>query len=90
MKECVKTRGDDESTAPIRFNGTPDDGIVLDGSRWDGNDFIACHGTFVVTRCVVSALLKIHAYAFRAIPLRTYVGSCTKQQRTELDKLKNA
>ena len=81
---------DSELTAPILVQGIPDEGIVLDASRWDGTAFLGCRGANVVTRRVVNALLKVHAYAFRAIPLRTYVGNCTKEQRAELAKLEKA
>ncbi len=93
QKRCVMYQGDEQKpnlAAPVLFHGPPDLGIILDGSRWDGTDFLECRGGYVVTRRVVSALLKIHAYAFRAIALRTYVGSCTPAQRAELEKLKDS
>jgi hypothetical protein len=90
-KRCVIYEGweiDPERMGLIFRHPVPDTGIVLDGSKWRGTDFLECRVGYAVTRRVVDALLKLHAYSFRALPLRTYVGSCTQEQRKELEKLK--
>lgn len=84
-RRCIRYQGDPELDAPILFHPTPNDGVVLDGSKWDGADFL--RGRDVVTRRVIDKLVELHAFSFQAVPLRTFVGACTPEQRRQIDAM---
>src|SRR5262245_25115660 len=89
-KRCICYEGDEtnlELNAPIMCRPTPKQGCVLDASKWDGCDFIGRGGAEVVTRRVIDKLLELHALSFQAIPLRTFVGTCTVGTRRVIEKL---
>lgn len=78
----------DPNSKILWVSTVPDEDEVLDASKWDGSDFcsgIACN---IVTRRVVDFLVCIGAAPFLATPLRTYLGSCTPEQRERLVEAK--
>lgn len=58
----------------------PDKGLVLDGSRWDGSDFICGPDQGFVTRRVVDWLLREKAGPFEATPCRIDVSGLDARQ----------
>ncbi len=61
---------------------------VLDGSLWDGSDFLNAHIEFFATRRFVDFLLSIHAAPFIAEPAWVWVDKMTKEQLARLEEAK--
>jgi hypothetical protein len=58
---------------------------VLDGSLWDGSDFLNAHIESFATRRFVDFLLSIHAAPFIAEPAWVWVDKMTKEQLARLE-----
>jgi hypothetical protein len=61
---------------------------VLDGSLWDGSDFLNAHIESFATRRFVDFLLSIHAAPFIAEPAWVWVDKMTKGQLARLEQAK--
>ncbi|WP_298869328.1 hypothetical protein [uncultured Gimesia sp.] len=64
--------------------------LVLDGSRWDGSDFVYVSGnseldTNVVSKRALDWLISIHAAPFCARPVQFCIDGMTDQQLQQLD-----
>lgn len=62
----------------------PDEGYVIDASRWNGQDFFDGY----VTGRVVRALLKWGSWPFVARPVRAFIDSCTCTQIKKLNGIR--
>lgn len=66
------------------INYDPGEWDVLDGARWDGNDFL---GGNVITRRALSYFQEHEIGPCEALELRTYLGDCTPEQRKKLSEM---
>ena len=57
---------------------------VLDGSRWDGNDFL---DSGIITRRALKLFQEEGIGPCMALNYPTYIGSCTPKQRDKLSEM---
>lgn len=61
---------------------------VVDGSVWNGEDFVGLHSCSVVTRRVIDVFQQLKVGPVYAEPIKVWVDNCSKTQLKLIENLK--
>ncbi|RCS44035.1 hypothetical protein DTL42_18060 [Bremerella cremea] len=82
-KQIITVKKDLPTDSPL-VRIRVDDNSVLDGSRWDGSDFL---NPSLITRRALKLFQQENIGPCTALNCATYLGSCTPEQRDKLGEM---